>query len=111
MRGGLAEAGPEDEYVPNLGGDVEPVTVDMSKQIELIDKEFESGNPNELDPELANYAKKLAANASTPEDEDAARKAIDAVLDGYTMDEFSSETALNESRKRVKNRIVNLFSD
>lgn len=89
----------------------EPVVTGIDSQLDLIDQEFAAGNENELDHDLAKYAKGLAAKIETPEDEADAQKAIDAVLDGYTMEEFMNAGTLTESRKRFNKRILDLFDE
>lgn len=101
------ELEPEDTK-PNISKE-KTKEVDIQKQINLIDQELESGNKNELDPDLANYAKKLANNIDTEEDKKEAKKAIDAVLDGYSLEEYQSEMVLTESRKIIKNKINKIF--
>lgn len=96
----LAEPTPEEEPVQQVG---------LDKQINQIDAEFEAGNKNELDPELANYARGLVDRIVNPEDEVEARKAIDATLDGYTLEEFLNSQSLTESCKMFKKRILGVF--
>jgi hypothetical protein len=61
------------------------VKTSLAPMIKMIDD-----NIDDLDPEMATYAKDLASQAETPEQEDEARKALDAALEGYTLEEYQS---------------------
>jgi len=104
----LGDEEPEERMAAQEPEDTESAILDdipKETSINALVKQI-NDNIDDLDKEMADYAKQLARNIDSVKDEEEARTALDAALDGVTFQEYVS----GDLKESFKNKIKKLFN-
>jgi len=96
---------PDGELPLDLSGDLE----DPSSLQSMMDYVIKNKDKDGLDPEMVDYAVNLAKNAKSEFEIEDAKLALDYAMQRKSLDNYKSFMSINESRKKVKKKILKAF--